>query len=230
MGWLDRTEMLLGEDALNVFRRAHVALFGLGGVGGGVLEALARAGVGQLTLIDGDVIDETNLNRQLISVRGNIGMPKAEAARQRVLAINPECRVDALRLFYSAENADELDFSRFDYAADCIDTVASKLLIIEKAYAAGVPVISCMGTGNKLDPSAFAIDDISKTSVCPLARVMRRELRERGITQVKVLYSRELPVKTGTRRPGSVSFVPPAAGFMIAGEILRGLCGAKPAF
>ncbi len=223
MPWTDRTRMLIGDEALDRLTASHVAVFGLGGVGGYVTEGLVRAGVGRLTLIDGDVVDETNLNRQLIATHENIGKDKAEVARERVRSINPDCKVDAHKMFYRAENADSIDFSAFDHVADCIDTVAPKLLIIERCLKAGTPVLSCMGTGNKLDPSLLQISDIAKTSVCPLARVMRRELRKRGIGHCKVLFSTELPVSTGTRTPGSVSFVPSVAGLMIAGEIVRNL-------
>ena len=212
MAWTDRTEMLLGQDALNKLKQSHVAIFGLGGVGGYVLEALTRVGIGRLTLIDGDRVDETNLNRQLLATRETVGMDKTEAAAKRVKSIHPGCDVSVLKLFYAAENADSINFPAFDYVADCIDTVVSKLLIIQKCIAAATPIISCMGTGNKLDPSLLQIADISKTSVCPLARIMRRELRNRGIKHVDVLFSTEPPVKTGTRTPGSVSFVPSAAG------------------
>ena len=223
MAWTDRTLMLLGQEALDKLAQSRVAVFGLGGVGGYVMEALTRAGTGSLTLIDGDVVDETNLNRQLIATRQSIGRKKAEVACERVKSINPNCAVDARTLFYAAGNADCIDFADFDYVADCIDTVSSKLLIIERCIKSGTPVISCMGTGNKLDPSLLEIADIAKTSVCPLARVMRRELRSRGIEHVEVLFSTEPPLKTGSRTPGSVSFVPSVAGLMIAGAIVKGL-------
>ena len=223
MAWTDRTRMLLGEEALGRLHNSHVAVFGLGGVGGYVMEALTRAGVGALTLIDGDTVDETNLNRQLIATRSTIGQSKAEVAKARVLSINPDCRAEARNLFYDAQTQDSVDLSQFDYVADCIDTVSSKLLIIENCLRLHTPVISSMGTGNKLDPSLLQIADISKTSVCPLARVMRRELRKRGIEHVKTLFSTEEPVKTGERTPGSVSFVPSSAGLMIAGAIVRDL-------
>ena len=225
MAWTDRTQMLLGPEALHKLNMSRVAVFGLGGVGGYAAEALVRAGVGALTLIDGDTVDETNLNRQLLATRETIGLDKAEVAKRRALSINPECKVTALKLFYAAETRDCVDFSRFDYVADCIDTVSSKLIIIESCVRLGTPVISSMGTGNKLDPSLLKIADISKTSVCPLARVMRRELRNRGIMHVKTLFSTEEPLKTGSRTPGSVSFVPSVAGLLIAGEIIRDIAG-----
>ncbi len=225
MDWTERTRMLLGDEAMDRLKASSVAVFGLGGVGGYVCEALVRAGVGKLTLIDGDVIEESNLNRQLLATRDTLGVGKAEAAMARVLSINPECEARALKLFYCAENADVFDAGKFDYVADCIDTVTSKLLIIQRCAAAGTPVISCMGTGNKLDPSKLRVCDISQTSVCPLARVMRRELRARDIRRLRVLFSTEEPIKPagGGRTPGSVSFVPSVAGLMIAGEIVRSL-------
>ena len=229
MPWTDRTRMLIGQAALDRLAGSHVAVFGLGGVGGYVLEALVRCGVGKLTLIDGDMIDETNINRQILATRPVIGMAKAKVARHRALEINPDCDIQALELFYCADNEDKIDFSAFDYVADCIDTVASKLIIIEKCISLGVPVLSSMGTGNKLDASKLVIADIGKTSVCPLARVMRRELRKRGIEHVKTLFSTEEPLKSeGMSTPGSVSFVPSAAGLLIAGEIIRDLIGDVP--
>ncbi len=223
MAWNDRTRMLLGEAAVEKLQQSRVAVFGLGGVGGHACEALLRAGVGHLTLIDGDTVDETNLNRQLFATRETLGMVKTEAAKKRLLSIRADCDIEARNLFYAEDCAGEIDFASFDYVADCIDTVRSKLLIIQKCLAAGTPVLSCMGTGNKLDPSLLKIADIADTSVCPLARVMRQNLRKMGIMHVNVIYSTELPFKTGTRTPGSVSFVPSCAGLMIAGEIVRSL-------
>lgn len=220
--WQDRTIQMLGEDSVRRLNQSHVAVFGLGGVGGHTAEALVRAGIGELTLIDGDRVDETNLNRQLFATRDTVGMAKTEAAAKRLLSINPDCVLHLYDLFFDRETAPRIDFSAFDYTADCIDTVSSKLLIIESCLGAGRPVISCMGAGNKLDPSRFAVEDISKTSVCPLARVMRRELRARGIEHLPVVYSTELPV-IQSRTPGSVSFVPGAAGLVMAGHILREL-------
>ena len=225
MAWTDRTRMLLGEDALGRLANSRVAVFGLGGVGGYVLEALVRAGVGHITAVDGDTVDETNLNRQLLATRFSLGKSKAEAAKERALSINASLDISALQLFYEASNADEIDFSSFDYVADCIDTVSSKLLIVERCVSLGTLVLSSMGTGNKLHPEKLRIADMSETSVCPLARVMRRELRKRGIEHVQVLFSTEEPIKTGSRTPGSVSFVPSAAGLLIAGEIIRKLAG-----
>ena len=222
MGWQDRTVRMLGEEAVTALNGAKVAVFGLGGVGGNCVEALARAGVGKLTLIDADTVDETNLNRQLIATVDTVGMDKTEAAKQRVLSINPACEVTVYKLFYGAETADRIDLSGFDFVADCIDSVSSKLLLIERCTASCTKIISCMGTGNKLHPELLEIADITKTSVCPLARVMRRELKARGIPHLTVLFSTETPVTMeGGRTPGSVSFVPSCAGIMIAGHIVR---------
>ena len=226
--WTDRTRMVLGEAALDKLANSRVAVFGLGGVGGYAFEALVRSGIGHITAVDGDVFDETNLNRQLLATRESMGRSKAETALLRAKSINPDADIVALDLFYCSDNADSVDFSAFDYVADCIDSVSSKLLIIQNCIRAGIPVISCMGTGNKLDPSLLRVDDISRTSVCPLARVMRRELRKRGIEKgVKVVYSAEAPVSEGEKQhtPGSAAFVPGCAGLMIAAEIVRRLSG-----
>ena len=229
-----RTAMVLGDDALDRLHRSHVAVFGLGGVGGYIAEALARAGVGSLLLIDGDEIAPSNLNRQLFATADTVGMRKTDAARERIRLVAPECRVETSDLFYLPETADQIPFEGLSYVADAIDTVSAKLEIIARAKTAGVPVISSMGTGNKLHPELFEITDISKTSVCPLARVMRRELKNRGITRVKVLYSKEeprpsplLPEGESSRRsiPASISFVPATAGLLIAGEIVRDIAG-----
>ncbi|MBQ5900305.1 MAG: tRNA threonylcarbamoyladenosine dehydratase [Clostridia bacterium] len=217
-----RTDMLIGEDNRKKLCGAHVAVFGIGGVGSYVCEALARAGVGTLTLIDGDTIQESNINRQLIALHSTVGLDKVEVMKTRIYDINPDIKVYAKKVFYSQENADMLDFSQFSYIVDAIDTVTSKLLIIEKAKKFDVPIISSMGTGNKLDASAFKICDIKKTSVCPLARVMRSELRSRGIENVKVLYSEEQPQnREGGRTPASISYVPSVAGLLIAGEVIK---------
>ena len=234
-----RTIYLLGQEAARRLAGAHVALFGVGGVGGAVLEALVRAGVGRLTLIDGDDVAPSNLNRQIITDAGNIGVPKTAAAAARVSAINPDCIVRTVNAFYLPGDAESLgiDFGAFDYVADCIDTVSAKLDIITLASAAGVPVISAMGAGNKLHPELFELADIYSTSVCPLARVMRRELKARGIKKLNVVYSREeahlyavKPEPEGERGripPGSVSFVPPVAGYIMAGKIIRDIAGVK---
>lgn len=229
-----RTGLLLGQEALNRLHGATVAVFGIGGVGGYTVEALARAGVGTIAVIDRDTISLSNLNRQLLATHATIGMEKVEAARQRILTINPHAVVQTHPIFYTRENADCLDFSKYDYVVDAIDTVTGKLCIIEKAMEAGVPVISCMGTGNKLDATALEVADISKTSVCPLARIMRKELRKRGILHLKVVYSREEALKSvgaeeeaaaiGKRTiPGSTAFVPGAAGLILAGEVIKDL-------
>ena len=227
-----RSAMLLGEAAIDRLAKKRVAVFGVGGVGSFCIEALARAGVGTLMLFDSDDIAISNLNRQIIALHSTVGRPKADVMRERILDINPDAAVEVHKVFYTAENADRFDLSRCDYVVDAIDTVSSKLELIERATRLGVPIISSMGTGNKLDPARFAIADIYKTSVCPLARVMRYELRRRGIPALKVLYSTEPPLTPKTREapapgrrqtPGSMSFVPPVAGLMIAGEVIRGL-------
>jgi len=221
-----RTEALIGTEALARLRASRVAVFGVGGVGSYIAEALARAGIGTLVLIDGDEVAESNMNRQLIAETGTVGMRKVDAARKRIAAVAPDCTVITHDLFYLPENADIVDFAGLSYAADAVDTVSAKLTIIERARAAGVPVISSMGTGNKLHPELFEIASIEKTSVCPLARVMRRELKARGIRGVKVLYSKEEPLPSPFGRiPASISFVPSAAGLIIAGEIVRDLIG-----
>ena len=227
-----RTQMLLGPEALQRLRGARVAVFGLGGVGGYAVEALARGGIGALDLVDNDTVGESNLNRQLFALRSTLGLPKTEAARRRVLDINPGITVKTWELFYSADTADAFDLGAYDYIVDAIDTVSAKLLLIERAVRAQTPVISSMGTGNKLDPSLFRVEDLAKTSMDPLARVMRRELGKRGIKHVKVVWSpeealtpqggREEAERTGKRQiPGSVSFVPGAAGLILAGEVIR---------
>ena len=226
-----RTRMLLGDAAMDRLKQARVVVFGIGGVGGHVVEALVRSGVGALDLVDSDRVALSNLNRQIIATRDTLGMLKVEAAKARVLSINPACQVRTFPLFYLPETADMFDFSQYDYVVDAIDTVAGKLQLIEAAQAAGVPVISSMGAGNKLDPTAFRVADISKTSVCPLARVMRRELKKRGIDYVKVVYSTEpalspAPAEEETNRrttPGSTAFVPAAAGLVLAGEVIKDL-------
>ena len=231
-----RTQMLLGEDAMERLATSRVAVFGLGGVGGHVVEALARSGIGALDLIDNDTVALSNLNRQIIATENTLGELKTEAAKARVLSVNPNCRVTQHNCFFLPENADTFDFSAFDYVVDAIDTVSGKLAIIEKALAAGVPVISSMGTGNKLNPAMLTVSDISETSYDPLARVMRRELKKRGITSLKVVWSREKALTpaappgeadkpSGSRRstPGSTPFVPGCAGLILASEVVRDL-------
>lgn len=227
-----RTEMLFGTNAMQKLSSSRVAVFGIGGVGGYTVEALARSGVGKIDLIDSDKVSLTNLNRQIIATHDTIGRYKADVAAERVKQINPDCVVSARKLFYLPETADEIDFTNYDYIVDAIDTVAGKLAIIQNAHNCGVPVISCMGTGNKIVPTALEVSDIYETSVCPLARVMRRELKKRGIERLKVVYSREEPLKPletseeeGAKReiPASCAFVPSVAGLIIAGEVIKDL-------
>ncbi len=228
--WLSRTEMLMGSDAVERLKNACVAVFGVGGVGGYTVEALARSGVGTIHVIDNDDVALTNLNRQIIATHHTIGMKKTEAAKERILSINPQCNVITHDVFYTPETADEFDFTMFDYVVDAIDTVTGKIGLVMQAQSAGTPIISSMGTGNKLDPSAFEVSDIYKTSVCPLAKVMRYELKKRGVKKLKVVYSKELPVTPVCesdespfkhRVPASNSFVPPVAGMIIAGEVIK---------
>ena len=222
----DRTIRLVGEEGQARLLRAKVALFGLGGVGSYALEALVRAGIGEMLLVDGDVVEETNLNRQLIATRATLGQPKSEVARARALSIRPDMVIDARHAFYDAQTPGQVDLSRYDWVVDAIDTVSSKLLLIEQARAAGAKVISCMGAGNKLY-TEFEIADIEKTSVCPLARRMRTELKKRGIQGVLAVYSKEPPLRPqdGERAPASISYVPGAAGLTLAGAVIRDLLG-----
>ncbi len=222
----DRTIRLVGEEGQARLLRAKVALFGLGGVGSYALEALVRAGIGEMLLVDGDVVEETNLNRQLIATRATLGQPKSEVARARALSIRTDMAIDARHAFYDAQTAGQFDLSRYDWVIDAIDTVSSKLLLIEQARAAGAKVISCMGAGNKLY-TEFEIADIEKTSVCPLARRMRTELKKRGIQGVLAVYSKEPPLRPqdGERAPASISYVPGAAGLTLAGAVIRDLLG-----
>lgn len=226
MGIFDRSELLIGTDALQALKNSHVAVFGVGGVGSYAVEALVRGGIGKISIFDADVVSETNINRQLVATTKTVGMDKVDVAKKHLLEVNPDSDITAEKVFFNADSADSVDFSAFDYVVDAIDTVSSKILLIEKAKESNVPVISCMGTGNKLDPTRFKVTDISKTSVCPLAKVMRYELKKRGITKVKVLYSEEEPIKHGQTEngrpiPGSVSFVPSVAGLIIAGEVIK---------
>lgn len=245
MNQFSRTELLLGVNGVNKLKESSVAVFGIGGVGSFTVEALVRSGVGHIAVIDDDKVCLTNINRQLIATRKTIGKAKVEVMRDRILDINPNCEVEIYQTFYSAETADSIDLSKFTYIVDAIDTVSAKLLLIEKAKEANVAIISCMGAGNKLDPTKFEVTDIYKTSMCPLAKVMRHELRKRGIKSLKVVYSQEPPIKPieneedtcktkcvcppGTLRkcssrrqiPGSVAFVPSVAGLIIAGEIVK---------
>lgn len=214
-----RTIALIGGPAFEKLQNSSVCVFGCGGVGSYVVEALARSGVGKITIVDNDVVDRSNINRQLIALNSTVGMPKAQAAAKRVADINPDCVVTPVELFFDSEHTIPLDF---DYIADAIDSVPSKLFLIEEAAKQGVPVISAMGTGNKLNPSEFEVSDISKTSYCPLAKKMRYELRKRGINHLKVVYSREEPAVRAVP-PASISFVPGAAGLLMAGEIIKDL-------
>ncbi len=231
-----RTRMLVGESALEKIINSHVIIFGLGGVGGGVIEALARAGVGKLTLVDFDSVSESNVNRQIIADTTTVGMLKTDAARERIKLINPDAEVITHNLFYSEENAAEVDFSGADYIVDAIDSVRSKISIILRAQRENIPIISCMGTGNRVDALGFEISDIYKTSGCPLARVMRHELRKNGVKALKVLSSKsdvyvspeaEQSENSGKRVPASISYVPPVAGFIIAGEVIRSVAEIK---
>lgn len=218
-----RTQSLIGESALEKLNSSKVAVFGLGGVGGYCAEALARSGVGEIALIDGDKIDVTNLNRQIIATRQNVGVLKTVAAKQRILSINPNCKVEEYPLFFLPENADTIDFKKYDYVIDAVDTVTAKLEIISRCKQYGVNVISAMGAGNKLDPTKFKVADIFETDVCPLCKVMRRELKKRNIDSLQVVYSDEKPVIKTDRAPASVAFVPPVMGLIIAGEVIKNL-------
>ena len=227
-----RTAMLLGEEAVQRLANARVAVFGIGGVGGYVVEALARAGIGAIDLIDNDDVSLSNINRQILATHSTVGIAKVEAGKARILDINPDCKVTCWQLFFNAETAPQFDFTQYDYIVDAIDTVTGKLALVEKAVAANTPIICCMGTGNKLDPSRFEVADISKTTMCPLARIMRKELGKRGIKRLKVVYSKEEALTPtgweeeaaaiGKRQiPGSISFVPGAAGLVLAGEVIK---------
>lgn len=225
----ERTIGVIGQEGLETLQKAKVLVFGVGGVGGYVCEALARAGVGQIDICDNDVISESNINRQIIATYDTIGLRKTDVMEKRILSIHRDCRVEKYNCFYLPDTleAAAFDFAAYDYVVDAIDTVAAKIDIIARCRDAATPVISSMGTGNKLDPTRFEIADIEKTSVCPLAKVIRKALRDRGIKNVKVLYSKEEPVKTGSRTPGSISFVPSVAGLIIGGEVIKDLLGAE---
>ena len=221
-----RTAQLLGnENVENLFDK-HVIVFGVGGVGGYVVEALARSGVGKISIVDNDVVNESNINRQIIALHSTVGMQKVEVLKNRILDINPECQVFVYNQFFLPENSNDFDFSIYDYVVDAVDTVTAKIEIIKKSKESNVPVISSMGTGNKLNPMGFKVSDISKTKVCPLARVMRNELKKRGISKVKCVYSEENPV-IQTQTPASVAFVPSVAGLLIASEVVKDLCIEK---
>jgi len=237
-----RSELILGNDAMQKLAAARVAVFGVGGVGGFVVEALARTGVGALDLIDNDTVCLTNINRQIIATRDTLGQYKVDVAKERVLSINPDCKVTTYRTFFLPETADMFDFKNYDYVVDAIDTVTGKIAIIEKANEAGVPVISSMGAGNKTDPTAFKVSDLYDTSVCPLAKVMRKECKKRALKDIKVVYSTEKAVKQKGEKdsddvnpcrrstPGSLSFVPSVAGLIIAGEVIKDISGYVPEY
>ena len=233
MDQFERTRILIGDEALARLRAARVAVFGVGGVGGYVVEALSRSGVGALDLVDNDTVGLTNLNRQIIATHSTVGRYKVDVAAERVADINPDCAVRTYKIFYLPETEGEFDFTQYDYIVDAIDTVAAKISLVLNAQRVGTPILCALGTGNKLDPGKLEIGDLYDTSVCPLARVMRRELRRRGVTHLQVLWSREEPIKPipseeeTTRRsvPGSTAFVPPTAGLMIASEVVRQLIG-----
>ena len=235
-GIFERTELLVGKEAMEHLRSSRVAVFGAGGVGGYVIEALVRSGIGTLDIIDKDRVSVSNINRQIIATTKSVGMYKTEAAAERAYSINPDVKINIYNLFYSEETAGEFDFSRYTYVVDAVDTVSAKISIIIRAQEKNVPVISSMGAGNKLHPEMFEISDIYKTSVCPLARVMRRELKARGVRKLKVVYSREEPITPAVKLfddesrkpvPASISFVPSAAGLILAGEVVRDITGAK---
>lgn len=219
--WLDRTERLIGTEKLNILKKSTIAIFGIGGVGSYVLEALARSGIENLIIIDKDIVDITNINRQLIATHSSIGQSKTSVAKKRLLDINPNCNVIAIKEFVNKENiVNILNKYNIDYIVDAIDTVSSKLSIIQYANDNNIKIISCMGTGNKLDATKFEITDINKTSVCPLSKVIRKELRKLNIPKLKVIYSKEEPKKINSNTPASISFVPSVAGLLIAGEVI----------
>ena len=230
----ERTELLLGSLGMEKLKASRVAVFGIGGVGGYVVEALARSGIGALDLIDHDTVSLSNLNRQIIATHQTIGRNKVDVAKERVLSIHPDCRVTTWCTFYLPDTAGQFDFHLYDYVVDAVDTVTGKLMLIEEAKRCGTPIISSMGAGNKLDPSGFMVADLYETDICPLAKVMRKECRKRGIDHLKVVYSREKPLQggaapageTGRRStPGSVAFVPSVAGLILAGEVVKDLVG-----
>ena len=235
--WITRSGLLLGNEGLEKLKKAKVAIFGIGGVGGYVAEALARSGVGSFVLVDSDKVDVTNINRQIIALNSTVGKLKVDVMKDRISDINAGASVEARACFYLPENAEEFDFSEYSYVVDAVDTVSAKLSIIERAKAVGVPVISSMGAGNKLDASAFKVSDIYKTKVCPLAKVIRHECKKRGIKDLKVVYSEEEPIRnsadadpqlkaSGRPAPGSIAFVPSVCGLIIAGEVVKDLTGA----
>lgn len=234
----DRTKRLLGADAMKKLKNSHVAVFGIGGVGGHAADALVRSGIGQITIVDSDEVAESNINRQLIATTKTVGRKKVEVMKEHLLEINPEVIVHEYDCFFLPETKAQFDFSGYDYVIDAVDTVTAKLALVEACKEAGVPIVSSMGAGNKLDPTAFEVTDIYKTSVCPLAKVMRKELKARGIKKLKVVYSKEIPLEPITdeefvsdekrsRRatPGSIAFVPSVAGLILAGEVVKDIVG-----
>jgi len=233
MNQFSRSALLLGNDGMDKLKNAHVAVFGIGGVGGHAAEALARTGVGKLDLFDNDVVSLTNINRQIIATLDRVGQYKVDVMKERIAQINAEAEVNAYRCFFMPDNSSEFDFSKYDYVIDAVDTVTAKLELVMKSQEANVPIICSMGAGNKLDATAFQVSDIYKTSVCPLARVMRNELRKRGVKKLKVVYSQEMPIvplpsdEECAKKvvPGSVAFVPSVAGLILAGEVIKDLCG-----
>lgn len=220
-----RTRRLLGDTAMDKLKNARVAVFGVGGVGGYVVEALVRSGIGEIDMFDNDTVAESNINRQIIATTETIGRLKVDVAKERALLINPDIKVNSHNCFYMPDNADNYNLAEYSYIVDAIDTVTAKIELIKRAKALDVPIISSMGTGNKLDASMLEVTDIKKTEICPLARTMRRELKNRGITSLKVVYSKEKPIvpDDGERTPASVAFVPAAAGLIIAGEVVKDL-------
>ena len=231
-----RTQLLIGKEGIEKLAKSRVAVFGVGGVGGYVIEALARSAVGYIDIIDNDTVCESNINRQIIATTKTLGRLKVDVAKERILEINPDANVKAYNMFFTPQNAHEFDFKNYDYIIDAIDTVSGKLALIEKAKEHKIPIICSMGAGNKLDPTKFEVSDISKTTVCPLARVIRTELKKRKITDVKVVYSKETPIKPNTSEeenfskkqiPGSISFVPSVVGLIIAGEVIKDLISHK---
>lgn len=219
-----RTEKLIGKDAMEILARSRVAVFGIGGVGGHTAEALVRSGIGAIDLIDNDTVCESNINRQIFATISTIGQQKTASAVSRLHDINPDCIIKTHDIFFMPDTAGMIDFSQYDYVVDAIDTITGKIEIIMQAQKSGIPVISSMGAGNKLDPTAFEVADIYKTSVCPLARVMRHELKKRGVKNLKVVYSKEQPVVKNSDFPASCAFVPSVAGLIIAGEVIKDLC------
>lgn len=230
----ERTEMLLGEEAVDILKRARVAVFGVGGVGGYVCEALARTGIGNFDLIDKDEVSISNINRQIIATHKTVGRYKTDVMKERILEINPDAKVNVHPCFFLPENSEEFSFQDYDYIVDAVDTVTAKIELVMKAAEYHVPIISSMGAGNKLDPTKFQVADIYKTNVCPLAKVMRRELKQRGIKKLKVVYSEEKPIQPQNTEmdgrkatPGSIAFVPSVVGLIIAGEVIKDLSGVN---